>query len=165
MKIKNKILIIKTINIKLVPHLLWNLELSLTFSTVNIFPFSIQLIHLCSAPWYINVLLMSFINDINSIYPIKITILAIPSITGTCLLPIPGTNLSNISAINNGNIININTENIIETATTHPIITFSAFSPNLLISHNSNLPGSSSVSSSSSKKDAEYVLFQALGNQ
>ena len=26
---------------------------------------------------------MSFINDINSIYPIKITILAIPSITGT----------------------------------------------------------------------------------
>ena len=100
---------------------------------------------------------MSFINDINSIYPIKITILAIPSITGTCLFPIPGTNLSNISAINNGNIININTENIIETATTHPIITFSAFSPNLLISHNSNLPGSSSVSSSSSKKDAEYV--------
>ena len=39
-----------TINKKLVPHLLWYLELFITFSTVSLAPFSMQLIHLCSAP-------------------------------------------------------------------------------------------------------------------
>ena len=60
-----------TIKIKLVPHLLWYLELFITFSVVSLAPFSIQLMHLCSAPWYINVLFISFISDITSRYNIK----------------------------------------------------------------------------------------------
>lgn len=39
---------------KLVPQRLCSLELFSTFSTFNSMPCSIQLIHLCSAPWYIN---------------------------------------------------------------------------------------------------------------
>ena len=140
---------------KLVPHLLWNLELEATFSTVSTLPVSIQLMHLCSAPWYINVLCISFISDINKRYPIKIIILTIPSITGTWLWVTPGTYFSITSAINNGKIIKSATAITIERHTVNPITIFSAFSPNLLSSHFSNLPGSSSCSSSSSKKLAE----------
>ena len=60
-----------TRNRKLVPHLLCSLELARTLSTVSGSPCSTQLMHLCSAPWYINVLWISFILEIRSIYPIN----------------------------------------------------------------------------------------------
>ena len=51
-RIKKKQIILITITIKrkLVPHLLWNLELFIMFLTFKGFPLSIQLMHLCSAP-------------------------------------------------------------------------------------------------------------------
>ena len=58
-----------TRNRKLVPQRLWSLELFSTFSTVSGSPCSTQLIHLCSAPWYIKVLWISFILEIRNIYP------------------------------------------------------------------------------------------------
>ena len=64
----NKIILIaSTKNKKLVPQRLCCLELILTLSTVSGSPCSMQLMHLCSAPWYINVLWISSILEINAI--------------------------------------------------------------------------------------------------
>ena len=60
---KNRMLMTMTIRIKLVPQRLCSLELFLTFSTVSGRPCSTQLMHLCSAPWYINVRLISSIRE------------------------------------------------------------------------------------------------------
>ena len=61
---KNRILIIITMIRKLVPQRLCCLELFLTFSTFSTIPCSMQLMHLCSDPWYMNVRLMSSIREI-----------------------------------------------------------------------------------------------------
>ena len=66
-----------TTNRKLVPQRLWKRLDFLALATVSAFPLSMQLITLCSAPWYINVLLISFMHEIASTYstnsPIRIT--------------------------------------------------------------------------------------------
>ena len=68
MKDRRKIILIaSTKNKKLVPQRLCCLELILTLSTVSGSPCSMQLMHLCSAPWYINVLWISSILEINAI--------------------------------------------------------------------------------------------------
>ena len=59
--IKNRMLMTMTIRRKLVPQRLCSLELFRTFSTFNTSPFSRQLMHLCSEPWYMNVRRMSSI--------------------------------------------------------------------------------------------------------
>jgi hypothetical protein len=63
--------------------------------------------------------------------------------TGTCPGVTQDTYLSIISAINKGSTINNPMAIIMENTTVNPIITFSALSPNLSVSHCSNLSGSS----------------------
>ena len=62
---KNRMLITMTNKRKLVPQRLCSLELFLTFSTFNTSPFSRQLMHLCSEPWYMYVLRMSSMPDMS----------------------------------------------------------------------------------------------------
>ena len=62
---KNRMLITMTNKRKLVPQRLCSLELFLTFSTFNTSPFSRQLMHLCSEPWYMNVLRISSMPDMS----------------------------------------------------------------------------------------------------
>ena len=66
---KKIILTIMTNSKKLVPQRLCSLELFITFSTFSSSPCSTQLIHLCSAPWYINTRWISFILEISTRYP------------------------------------------------------------------------------------------------
>ena len=99
------------------------------------------------------VLLISSILETSLIYAINIAILITPSRTAiTCSDVI--NDLKKL-AITSGSIIKIPIARIKESTITIDIITLSSFSPKTRSRNFSNLPGSSS--SSSSKKLAEYV--------
>ena len=78
-KKQKMILTIITKKRKLVPQRLCCLELFLTFSTFSSSPCSMQLMHLCSAPWYMNVRLISFVLDMKKMYRRKIATRITPS--------------------------------------------------------------------------------------
>ena len=150
---KNRMLISITMIRKLVPQRLCCLELSRTWSTVSVMPCSMQLMHLCSAPWYIKVRRMSSIREITLIYAIKIAMRMRPSRIAmmvsewmTCLQAF---------AMSSGSTMKMPMAMITENTMTTAIRTCSTFSPNTLSIHNSSLPGSES--SSSSKKLAEKL--------
>ena len=154
-----------TISRKLVPQRLWCFELFLTFSTVSGSPCSMQLMHLCSEPWYINVRLISGVSDIIAIYPRNIASLITPSMNAMSICEL-------ITFLKSperkyGNAKNSASAMTIDSTTVPPSMAFSCFFSLAALFFFSSAVSSSSFSfffeakvpssSSSSKNDAEYI--------
>ena len=144
--IKNRMLINITTSKKLVPQRLCRVVWLRTFSTVSSYPFSMQLMDLCSAPWYINTLRISSIREMSFTYTTKSTTRITPSSSprscGERMI------LRSASLTRNGAITKIPIAIIMAAAITSPIRRLSVFPLS------SALPASPAVSSSS-KKEAE----------
>ena len=74
---------------KLVPQRLWRREALRTFSTVRSQPFSMQLMHLCSAPWNANTRWISFMREIRNMYVMKMHTRSSASATETPISETP----------------------------------------------------------------------------
>ena len=104
----------------------------------------------CSAPWYINVRLTSFMLEQNAIYPMNIISLTSPSVrlfhTPATLAALP--NMSELMP--SGSMKNSPTLSATANITAIPITMLSTDLPSFSLSHFSNLVGSSSISSPAS---------------